>query len=560
MATTDAEKANAFARSLLSKFQVAEGSTLCQYWRDKVQATILRQKKDLTPLMEWNPDDATPLPLPFTEVSRVEVKRAASRLKFKAPGEDGILNVFLRQGTDNLFELLANMYNLSLRLGVVPSACKRAKVVMVPKQGKDPHSVASYRPISLLPAMGKLLEGILAKRLRIWLENRRLIPQCQSGFRGVRCTSDHLFRLSQSISNGFNSGLSTVAAMLDVEGAFDTVWHDGLRLKLLRSGLPVITVRWLSDFLRNRRFAVQIGNDYSQWYEMGAGVPQGSPLSPILFILFTADMPVGLDPKISAGVFADDIALWSSSRSLEIAEQRLQAEVNMVVKWCDRWRLRLNPAKCQAIAFSRRRADLKPNVTIHQEAIPVCELVKYLGITFDRKLNWNKHLSAIIDNARLRLNGLRAACRWGFGLSMSTGLVVYCSLIRSIIEYGCPAWISAANYLHIRLQRVQNEALRIVSRSPRETRIEDLHDICGIPRVADRLRSVATEFATKALNQNALVGSLIWHSRGLGAIQRFPTPLRIFEKGLPEGPWYQPTGLDVAAVFCQAAAEDLEEV
>ena len=193
----------------------------------------------------------------------------------KAPGPDNIHNEVLRLGTTtSLFHHLARLFTSSIQIGYIPTAWKLATLRMLLKPDKLPSLTTSYRPISLISSIMKLFERVNEQRLRSYLED--------IGLRHNKSTDDHLFRLSQSVMESFNRREHVVAAFLDVEKAFDNVWHNGLRYKIFMLDLPTKMTRWLSDFLVGRVIQVNVNGFLSDQINPATGVPQGSVLSPLL--------------------------------------------------------------------------------------------------------------------------------------------------------------------------------------------------------------------------------------------------------------------------------------
>ena len=240
---------------------------------------------------------------------------------------------------------VTNIINAAIRLKHVPSAWKVSEVIMLPKVEVD-----SNRPISLLPIMSKLFEKLIAKRLHRILDKYCIIPSHQFGFRRAHSTIDQIHRITDVIEKALEEGAICSALLLDIAQAFDRVWHEGLLFKI-KELLPREYFALLTSYLHGRKFRVRNGNDYSMLKSIRAGVPQGSVLGPMLYLLYVNDIPKTANTMLAT--FADDTAIMSTSNSIEDSVSRLQMAAGEIVCWSYRWRIKLNESKSTFINFTK---------------------------------------------------------------------------------------------------------------------------------------------------------------------------------------------------------------
>ena len=449
----------------------------------------------------------------------------------KAPGPDNMHNEVLRLGTStttSLYHHLARLFTSSIRLGYIPTAWKLATLRMLLKPDKLPSFTTSYRPISLISSIMKLFERVIEQRLRFHLEHIGFINKHQSGFRKAKSTDDHPFRLSQSIIESFNRREHVVAAFPDDEKAFDNVWHNGLGFKIFQLDLPTKMTHWLSDFLVGRLIQVNVNSFFSSQISPKAGVPQGSVLSPLLFLIYVNDLPTPHHKQNFLSQFADDTAQWAFSRNVRIAAKLLQQDLLTLAMWCAKWRIKLNPVKTKVIIFSRsalaRKTEL--NLKLYGETLKIYPQVKFLGITFDSQLNFKKHFEDILDRCNTRYHRLRLLVNKKWGPSPATLIQTYKQCVRPIFEYGSVSTITTSDNIISKIQRLQNKFIRLALRLPKYICPRLLHDSSGLPYVKDRLLSCATKSLDR-IAQNPLVEESISSHRLNPAWDRFPTPLSV---------------------------------
>ena len=289
---------------------------------------------------------------------------------------------------------------------------------------------------------------------------------------------------------------------------------------------------WLSDFLVGRLIQVNVNSSLSNQINPKTGVPQGSVLSPLLFLIYVNDLPPPHHKQNLLSQFADDTVQWAFSLNVRHAANLLQQDLLKLAMWCDKWIIKLNPEKTKVIIFSRsilaRKAEL--NLKLYGEPLKIYPQVKFLGIIFDSSLTFQPHFEDILERCNSRYYRLRLLANKKWGPSPATLIQIYKQCVRPIFEYGSLSTIIVSDNIISKIQRLQNKFIRLALRLPKYILPKLLHDSAGLPYVKDRLLSCATKSLDRTA-QNPPVEASISSNRLNPAWDRFPTPLSVIRPG-----------------------------
>ncbi len=406
------------------------------------------------------------------------------RKPYKAPGTDRIPNGFLRAMGPKLAEAVAQLANACWALGHFPDRFKEARTVVLRKSGKPSYSdPGAWRPIALLNTIRKLIESLMAKRLSQAAEEYKLLPDTQMGARPGRSTETALELLTAQVKTIWGSGKFVASLLsLDISGAFNTVNPTRLLDVLRKKGFPGWIVRWIRAFMTNRKTTLVIQGHETTAFPVLAGVPQGSPLSPILFLFYNSELlELCQRPKegLSAVGFADDINMLAYSRSTEGNCRILEAAHTRCLDWARRYGIKFAPSKYELIHFTRsRRFNLQASVRLGgTEKLPSPD-VKVLGVWLDTKLSWSAHFRAVQKKASVQIGALTRITASTWGASFSRARQVYSSVVRPALAYGAGVWhtpgTNTARGLAAKLQPIQNKCLRVVTGAYKATPVRAL--------------------------------------------------------------------------------------
>ena len=432
------------------------------------------------------------------KITLKELRSSLRKSKNTSPGPDNIHYELLKHLPISCLQILLNLFNQVWDGGDFPAEWSEAAVIPIPKPGKDPTSDNSYRPISLTSCLCKTIERIINNRLVYYLEKNNLLTALQSGFRKTRSTTDHLIRLETFIRNSFIKGQHCVGVFFDLEKAYDMTWKHGILKDLydldLRGNLP----KFIEKFLNDRTFHVRVGSTLSHDVFQEQGVPQGSILSVTLFAIKINSIVKCLSNDINASLYVDDFQICFSGQNMSVIERKLQICLNKLETWSNENGFRFSTAKTVCVHFCRKRKlHLDPELFLSGTKIPVVSQVKFLGLTFDNKLNFKPHIFQLKQKCKKALNLLKVVSHFDWGGDRKVMLQLYKSLILSKLDYGCFVYGSAPRSYIDMLNPIQNEGLRLCLGAYATSRIESLEVEANIPPLQLRREQLALQFITK---------------------------------------------------------------
>ncbi|KAG1677310.1 RNA-directed DNA polymerase from mobile element jockey [Nymphon striatum] len=427
-----------------------------------------------------------------------ELRRSLRASKDTSPGPDSIHYQMLKHLPDCSLALILNIFNTIWITGAIPSSWLEATVIPIPKPGKDHTDPLNYRPIALTSCICKTMERMINCRLTYYLETNNILTRYQSGFRRQRSTIDHLVRFETLVREAFVRREHLAAVFFDLEKAYETTWKYGILRDLFNSGLRGRMPIFIKHFLTNRKFRVRVGTTFSDFFDLEMGVPQGSILSVTLFSLKINDIVNHVKSGTECFLYVDDLVVAYASKSISTIERHLQLSLNKIEKWTNENGFKFSSSKTVSMHFCLlTRPHHDPQLRLGSSPIPLVNSTRFLGLIFDKKLNFLKHMQVLKSKCLRALNLLRILSNTNWGADRKVMLRFYRSLIRSKLDYGSVVYGSARkSYLRV-LDPVHNQGLRLSLGAFRTTPAESLYVEAHEPSLYLRREKLSLQYACR---------------------------------------------------------------
>ncbi len=436
----------------------------------------------------------------FTPTTPKEIIKIVSKLKSKSSaGHDGISNILLKSIVREISEPLANVFNKSLESGIFPNEMKFAEVIPVYK-AKEKHLLTNYRPVSLLPVISKILKKIVHNRLYSFLIKNELLYKSQFGFKHNHSTADAILEFVGKIVKGFEKGDYTLALFLDLSKAFDTLQHSTLLRKMENFGVRGMALKWFKSYLSERKMYVKYGNKISETRPLEYGVPQGSVLGPLCFILLTNDLAQSIQ-KSSSILFADDTTIYASGKNVRHLVESIKHDLNILVDWFRANKLSLNLNKTNFVLFrpKAKKCDTGISLSFGDVEIKQEKVTKFLGVYLDECLNWDTHIKHVCSKMSKNLYLLNSVKHYLPTWSLKN---LYFAYINSHMVYGLSIWGPMAAKTSLkRIRTLQNKALRAVVNAKYNASIKPILKRLKILSIDDQLELELSKISFKYSHQ-----------------------------------------------------------
>ena len=415
----------------------------------------------------------------FGNVYSVEIKNIVKEMKSKTSSDMfGVSNNFVKQTVDVLLDPLTHIFNLSLTTGKIPTSLKKAKVIPIYKlsqrDAESKSNMSNYRPISLLPIFSKILEKLVAIRLTIFLKNNDILYKHQYGFQARKSTVHPIVHFLNKISEASNEKLISIGVFCDLQKAFDCCSHRILLQKMKKLGIKDNELLWFENYLKNRQQFVHVNQGKSSFKYISKGVPQGSILGPLLFLIYINDL--ACCTTLFTLLFADDTSFLISGKNLPEVIDQLNSELHKICYWFRTNELSLHPQKTKFMIFTKNNAiinheeiNINLNYNNYDEnrqdlihKLTSSSTIKFLGVTIDPKLDFKQHIESIHSKISKSLFAINAAKNI---LSKEVLLMLYKSLVHCHLLYCIQTYTSASVSTLKKLVIQQKKAIRIVTGS-----------------------------------------------------------------------------------------------
>ena len=402
----------------------------------------------------------------------------------KAHGCDGLSVAMLQICPSEIALPLSIIFNECISSGTFPDTWKQANVQPVHKKGNR-QIKSNYRPISLLPICGKILEKIVFDKVYSYLNENNLLSKNQSGFRPGDSTIYQLLSITSDIFESFEKHDETRALFLDISKAFDKVWHEGLIFKLKSNGISGNLLSFFSNYLRNRQQRVVLNGITSDWKDIEAGVPQGSVLGPLLFLVYINDLTDNISSEMR--LFADDSSLFTRVGEIKNTQEKLERDLNFVTNWAHQWKMVFNPdltKQAIEIVFSvKSKKSEHPELLFNGIPISREDHTKHLGVFLDSRLNFSKHVQEAVNKALKGISLLKFLSKFVSRKVLDLSYKLY---VRPHLDYGDVIYHNQRIDMMDLIERVQYRAALVVSGCWQGASRVKLYDELGWESMSDR--------------------------------------------------------------------------
>ena len=435
------------------------------------------------------------------DCDEIEIKSIITSLNLnKASGPNSIPTKILHLLKEEISTPLCNIFNLSFSTGQHPDILKIAKTIPVFKKGSR-LLVCNYRPISLLSNLNKILEKLIFSRLYKFFDNYKCIYSLQFGFRAKHSTNHALIDITENIRCALDNKNVACGIFVDLQKAFDTVNHNILLNKLNHYGIRGIANDWLSSYLSNRSQYVSILGFNSETKFIKHGVPQGSVLGPLLFLIYINDLHHAI--KYSKVYhFADDTNLLNINRSPKQLQKQVNIDLKLLYNWLLANKISLNCSKTELIFFCKpgeRPPDIDYKIKMNGHKIIPSNYIKYLGIYLDSNLSGQYHCDLLLKKLK-RSNGM--LCKARHYVQLDELRSIYYAIFSSHMVYGCQVWGQSINIHTEKVFKLQNRAMRIISFSDFHANSNPIYKENKILKLKDYITLQNCIFVYDFLNNN----------------------------------------------------------
>lgn len=445
---------------------------------------------------------------PVAAIDVNEYYNILEQQKNTAPGHDKVHWTLIKKLDPLIHQHITEIYNFCVNFSFFPSEWKVGSITLIHKQHSDSSKVGNYRPITLLPCLAKLLEKMIRNRLEKHAEN--IIPPFQFGFKPKNATIHPLIILTSNTQTARKKKLKTAGIFLDINKAFDSVWHRGLLFKLDLLETPKYMTKLIRHFLEDRELSIRINNATSDKFHNAQGVPQGSPLSPLLYNIFCYDIFVQTKPTEYILQYADDTALIVHHNTLKQTIGALQNLVSNVENWFGKWRLKPNPTKSRLIIFNHKTNAHSPKIQLCGTDISPSNNVKYLGISIDNKINFQEYLRYVKKKTIARAACFAALRYKEERINLKTASFVYKTICRPLLEYAHILFINCRRTALKNISTAETTSLRKITKMRHPANPlhnppnRSLYEDTKIIPILDRLKDLTRNFLREEENLRIL--------------------------------------------------------